>query len=192
MHQMVSHGDDVHRGGGRRAHILFFPHSSIVAAPHGSLPLSLLEDSIPSVCIFTRRLCSRLRSRHQKCRRNNTIRSSHPVRWCYSSQQIRRRPRGSFYRQRGFHQVWECVCVRKWHNDILESATVVEKPCRQFWECLCQQILAMQQCWQLFKRWLGNMKLVLVRELKDPWYTSVSSCKTNSEHILRIYIILLQ
>lgn len=45
MHQMVSHGDYVHRGGGRRAHILFFPHSSIVAAPHGSLPLSLVRTA---------------------------------------------------------------------------------------------------------------------------------------------------
>lgn len=48
MHQMVSHGECVHRGGGGGPHTPgFVSASSIVAAPHGSLSLSPVWGGIP-------------------------------------------------------------------------------------------------------------------------------------------------
>lgn len=50
MHQMVSHGECVLRGGVRGAHTPgFVSASSIVAAPHGSLSLSPVWGGIPPV-----------------------------------------------------------------------------------------------------------------------------------------------
>lgn len=52
MHQMVSHGECVHRGGGRGAHTPgFVSASSIVAAPHGSLSLSPVWGCVPPMLL---------------------------------------------------------------------------------------------------------------------------------------------